>query len=1604
MMANKNDLRSFVKSILKKLNSKSGPAVKAFAERFFEHGVFEDLRNYDPESLAKLAGKGFAFFKTRKPGPARVRIYNPTGTERLEKLSIIEVANDDMPFLVDSILALLGEKGHTIELALHPVLTNRRSPKGVIQEVLKPNELIDDSSLARDSFVHVHVARIASETERKALEGELASVLKDVRTVVLDWQTMRGRMEAAVEEYQHSPPPIAVDELAEAIQFLQWLIDNNFTFLGLREYDFKGSAANGRLKPVEGSGLGILRDPDVKVLRRGRELVSYTPELREFLMRPAPLIITKANVRATVHRRTHMDYIGIKRFDSKGKLKGELRVVGMFTSVAYTRSPRFIPFLRRKLADVMEKSGHKIDSHSGKAMLNILETYPRDELFQISRNLLSETAMGIIRLNERPRPKLFVRVDRFDRFVSVLAYIPRDRYTSDVRQKTGALLAEAYKGGVSAFYPSFPEGALVRVHFIIGRYDGTTPSPDIADLERQLVEITRTWDDRLSRALNTSDEPGDAAATSRMYEGAFSRAYEEAYSALDAIKDIARFATLEDESDVALEFYRRPGADAAQVSLKLYRRGKAIALSDRLPILENMGLRAHDEYTFKIKPKEASYVLHDITLTAADGSPIDLASRQQLLEDTFQAIWQGKAENDGHNGLVLKGGLTWRQVALLRTVARYLRQAGIPFSPDYIYGVLNRHAGLAADLWALFEARFELGTSGNKQKAAERRIVGRIEDALADVPNLDDDRIIRRFMNVILSTLRTNFYQRTEGGDTKPVISLKIDSAKIDDLPEPKPYREIFVYAPDVEGIHLRGGPIARGGLRWSDRPEDFRTEVLGLAKAQQVKNAVIVPVGAKGGFVPKQMPANPTREEFMAEGIRCYTLFINSLLDVTDNLRGDDVILPKDVLRLDGDDPYLVVAADKGTATFSDIANGISEQHGFWLGDAFASGGSAGYDHKKMGITARGGWEAVKRHFREMDIDIQKDPFRVVGCGDMSGDVFGNGMLLSKAIKLVAAFDHRDIIIDPDPDPAKSWKERKRLFGLARSSWQDYDKKLISKGGGIFPRSLKTIPLSAEIRDMIGTSEKNLAPNDLIRALLKAPSDLLWFGGIGTYVRASSESNADAGDRANDILRITALEVGAKVIGEGANLGFTQNGRIEFSANGGCINTDAIDNSAGVNSSDVEVNIKIALGAAEEKGKLTRKARNTLLVKMTDEVAGLVLRNNYLQTLAITLMERAGSREFGFLVRMMKNLESRRELDRVVEDLPDDVELAEREAAGKAFTRPELAVLLAYAKLVLFSDLMAGDTPSEPYFQAELMRYFPREMQNKYSGEITNHRLAPEIISTMLSNSMINRGGAAFVFRMMEETGAGVDEIAKGFTAARDVMGLLDLNGEINALDNKIPSGVQVRIYATLQALLRREASWFVRNADWSAGLESVISHYRKGYDELLSVMPSCLVAEDKARLVERTDELVEHGVPKAIAAKISALRFVSRAPDIIFVATRTGRKVRDIAEGFFAVGSQLGVDRLVLASVNLAATDYYERIAINRGIETVLTAHRSVAAQMFAGRASADKAYAAWLSKNGEEFERVRATIEDMMAGQEMTLARLSVAASALNDLVAV
>lgn len=1601
-MPDNKKLKAFVSQISRKLGSNASAQLKTLTRCLYGNAHLDDLKAYSPDALAEIARQSLEFYKSHKPGRAAVRISNPVA-KGLSGVSIIEITNDDMPFILDSVLGALNDHGHAIELVLHPIIASRRNGSGAITAIMDPGEAGPDASIAFESLIQIHIQRIELEEERAALEETIRSVLDDVRVVVTDWKPMQSALRSLIQDYQHTPPPIAVEELAESLEFLQWLLDNNFTLMGIRTFEFEGDVNKSNFNPIPQEGLGILRDPNLLVLRRGANMVSYTPELIEFMRQRAPVLITKANLRATVHRRVVLDYIGIKRFDASGRLTGELRVVGLFTSTAYTRSPRFIPMLRRKINDVMRASRFGPESHSGKALMNVLETYPRDELFQIEPELLGEIADGIMQLDERPRPRLFVREDKFDRFASVLAFIPRDRYTSDVRARVGDMLAEAYQGVVSAFYPSFPEGSLVRVHYIMGHRAGEMPHPDIGKLEAQMAEIVRTWDDRLASAVNESAEPGEALKLNKIYGGAFSVSYQAAYEPEQAVLDVTRIASLNDESEVALVLYRPADAGPDRANLKLYHLGDPIRLSDRLPILEQMGIKAIDERTFTIRPPEASYVLHDIALQTADGSEIDLNTRGALLEDTFQAVWNGDAENDGYNTLVLKTGLSWRQAALLRTLGRYLRQAGIPYSDHYLWQALIRHTDIASDLWRLFEARFatsDAPANGREQKQA--KIVKSIEDALADVPSLDDDRILRRFLNLIQVTLRTNYYQTDAEGQDRATIAIKIDSANVEELPEPRPYREIFVYAPDVEGIHLRFGPIARGGLRWSDRPEDFRTEVLGLVKAQQVKNAVIVPVGSKGGFVPKKLDPSFTRDEFMAEGIRCYKLFISSMVQITDNLAGDKVIPPENVVRHDGDDPYLVVAADKGTATFSDIANGISEGHDFWLGDAFASGGSAGYDHKKMGITARGGWEAVKRHFREMDRDIQKEPFTAIGCGDMSGDVFGNGMLLSKATKLLAAFDHRDIFIDPDPDPAKSWQERDRMFKLPRSSWQDYNQKLISKGGGIFPRSAKTIQLSAEIRNLTGLTAKSCAPNDLIRALLKARCDLLWFGGIGTYVRATSESNAEVGDRANDALRITAPEVGARVIGEGANLGFTQKARIEFNLHGGQVNSDAIDNSAGVNSSDLEVNIKIALGAAEQSGKLSRKARNSLLEKMTDEVAELVLANNYQQTLSITMAQRGGEEEYGYLVRMMQSLEAEGLLDREVEDLPDNVLVEERLVGGQLLSRPEIAVLLAYAKIVLFDQLMESGVAAETYFQRELVEYFPAQMRKRYAAEIKSHRLAEEVVSTVLCNEMVNYCGPAFVSRLRQETGSDIASLARSFVAATDALGLAEIRAEIDALDTKVSSEVQLKLYDELGIALRRQMTWFARNGDWSKGVGPVVEHYRKALTNLAQQFGKVLPANQQERHTLHAADLQSEGVPPGLARTIAELRLLSRSSDSVLVATRNDRPFSEVGQAMFAMAQELGIDQIVSRAAQMHAKDYYERIAINRGLDSVFLSLRSIVSNVYGASKKSD-AMKVWQAENSERLAQAHATVDDMVSGSEFSLARLTLAASALNELSA-
>lgn len=1580
--------------------AKHSKAPPAFAHKLFGRAAAEDLLAYSPNDVALLVADAWAAVNRREPGKPTIRILNPTDDKgSLSHITVVEILNDDMPFLLDSLMAELSEAGHEIRFVVHPILSVERQADGRLARFDETGA--DNPAARRESLIHLHIERVDPALHSR-LHAEIAATLADVRIVVSDWKPMVARVKAVIDTLKRLPPPLPVGELAEATHFLEWLVGNNFTFLGLREYIVEGRGTKMKLEPVNHTGLGLLRDPHTGLLRAGREPVTMTPELREFLSQPRSLIITKANLRSRVHRRTHLDYIGVKLFDTKGNLTGELRICGLFTSTVYTSAAHAIPYLRRKTEAVIAKSGFDPDSHSGKALVNIIEQFPRDELFQIDDETLADFANRILQLDERPRVRVLMRRDKFARFVSVLVYLPRERYTTTTRIEIGKMLAEKLPGRVSAWSAAYPEGSLARLHFIIGRGDKPFSTVEAKPLETAVSAILKTWRDGLTDDIARRFPAEQARILRQRYADAFDPAYTDRYTPAEAVDDIQILERLHAGRDLAIAFYAPEGAKANALGLKMFHRGGPIPLSTRVPMLEAMGFRAIAESSVDIAPQgdgESSITLHDIELERRDAMATDFCPLYGKLEALFMAVWSGQAESDGFNELTVKAGLAWREIALIRAIARYLRQATLPYSQDYMWATLNRHAAVAADLVALFTARFAPLPAATvaARTAKQKTITARIEEKFAAVESLDEDRILRRFLNTVQAMLRTNYYQLDGDGLPKATLAFKLDSHKIEQLPEPRPMVEISVYSPRVEGIHLRFGKIARGGIRWSDRPQDFRTEILALVKAQQVKNAVIVPVGAKGGFVPKRLPPPTDRQAWLAEGTGAYQDFIATLLDLTDNIDATGKTVVRDnIVRWDGDDPYLVVAADKGTATFSDTANAISLRYTHWLGDAFASGGSAGYDHKKMGITARGAWEAVKRHFREVDIDIQTTPFTVAGVGDMSGDVFGNGMLLSKAIRLVAAFDHRDIFLDPDPDPAKSHAERQRLFDLPRSSWADYDKSLISAGGGIYSRSAKSIALSPPVRALLRLEKSEATPQEVMTAILKAHVDLLWFGGIGTYIRASGETNADAGDRANDTIRVAAAELNCKAIGEGANLGMTQRARIEAANKGIRLNTDAIDNSAGVNTSDVEVNIKIALGSAVAAGLLNEKSRNTLLASMTDEVASLVLRNNYLQPLALSLAERRGAEDLGFARRLMRNLEQEGRLDRQVEFLPADWEIDERLGRNAGLTRPELSVLLAYAKLSLFDHLLNSSVPDDAYLGKELARYFPAVLNAKYGPFIESHRLRREIIATMLSNSIINRGGPTLVPRIVDQTGASAADIAAAFAAVRDSFKLTDLNTDIDRLDTKVFGELQLDLYADVQGLLIDRIVWFLRNAALEKGLTTVIERFGKAIEEGMGLLAKVLPQAQAAQFQARKGELADHKVPPALAARLAALPYLALIPDIVLVADASRKDLDTTARTFFAVGAQFRLDDIVARANDLSVPDYYGRLALDRALSDLAGAARRITA-------SALKAggLPQWAKRRGEAVQRTQAAVSDIAAGGDLSVPKLAVAAGLLGDL---
>jgi glutamate dehydrogenase len=1541
-----------------------------------------ELSAWVDADLKAAAAAHLAFGKSYAGGSAKLRVYNPV-RERdgwASTHTVVEIVNDDMPFLVDSVAMEVNRQGLTLHLLVHPVLRVVRDANGHITEVGRPGE---SSNGRLESFMHVEVDRQTDPGKLAELETGIARALADVRAAVADWKPMQERMREVIRRLDAARSGVSRDELGEGRAFLEWLLDHHFTFLGCRDYLIANRAGEDVLDIVPGSGLGILRERPGETV--SASFATLPPEARKRARVKELLVLTKANSRSTVHRPGHLDYVGVKHFDAKGEVRGETRFLGLYTHTAYAENPTRVPVVRKKLSDVIQKAGLLPAGYSGKALASILETYPRDELLQIGAEELYRHAMAILQLGERQRLRLLTRADAYGRFVTCLIYVPRERYNTELRQRFQKILTEAYNGVSSDFDVDLSAAALGRIVMRIRTRPGEmAATPDVKALERRLATAMRRWEDELLAAL--LERYGEARANElyRIYENAFPAGYREEYGVHEALADIEMLQTFDPATDLGMNLHVRPDAQPARLNFKIYRRGSGVALSDSVPMLERLGVRVQYEHPHEVTLAGAPATrVVDYGLVLPAGAEPDVAKVHAAFHEAFFGMWSGTIEADRLNRLVLSAGLSAREITILRAYARYLRQGTSTFSLAYVERALAANPRIAGLLVRLFFARF--GGAGDEAKLAAE-----IAAALDEVENLDEDRILRSFLAAVQATTRTNYFLH------KSYLSFKLDPKRVPGLPEPRPMFEIWVYSPRFEGVHLRGGRVARGGLRWSDRMEDFRTEVLGLMKAQMVKNVVIVPVGAKGGFVLKRAPAGD-REALAKEGVACYQDFLRGLLDITDNLVDAAVVPPRGVVRHDRDDPYLVVAADKGTATFSDYANAIAGEYRFWLGDAFASGGSAGYDHKKMAITARGAWESVKRHFRELGVDTQTTDFTVAGIGDMSGDVFGNGMLLSRHIRLVAAFDHRHVFLDPSPDAEKSFRERERLFRLPRSSWADYDAKLISKGGGVYPRTAKTIPVSAEAARVLGIEAKALAPNELISAILKAPVDLLYNGGIGTYVKSKRESHAEVGDRANDAIRVNGGELGCKVVGEGGNLGFTQLGRVEYALSGGRINTDAIDNSAGVDCSDHEVNIKILLNAAMRSGRLALGERNKLLAEMTDEVAALVLRDNYFQTQSLSVSGALAPSLLDVHERFIKHLEKAGRLNRALEFLPDDEEFAERRAAKQGLTSPERAVLLAYAKIALNEALVDSDVPDDPFISTALERYFPARLREPFRAEIYAHPLRREIIATHVTNSMVNRVGSTFVYRMQDETGAARPDVVRAYLIVREVFGFVDLWREIEALDYKVPDRVQTAMIIDGGRLIVRATLWFLRNRAHLGDIARAIEHFGAGAKRVEALLPELLPATEKPAYEAASRRLEKEGVPAQLARHAAGFDAMFGTLDIVEVARELARDIDTVARVYFRVSGELDFPWLRTRVGMLAADDHWHtraKAALRDDLAAIL---RNLTADALQGEGGP----AAWKTRNAPRQERFRQILADLHAAEAPDLAMLSVAVRELRNL---
>jgi glutamate dehydrogenase len=1573
--------------------------LRSFTRQYFEKASADALRQRTPDQLAALVQRHFEFAGSRVPGQALIRVLPPAEGSDIGAMATLETVFDDMPFLVDSAAMAVRDAGASVDWSVHPIMRIRRDRRGRLLEVC--SEHLEQPA---ESMIHLEFEPLASAKAYAELEQRLHTVFADVARMVGDYGAMMQRLHDLVATLASTPTAgdqgRSLDDVAEARAFIEWLGQDHFTFIGYAfAAAYSDDAGNIGVKVVPEQSLGLLRAD--ACFGDTEQTLAPEDELNRHVGSGRLVVVTKANVRSHIHHPHHIDAVSVKQYDSNDNLVGTHRFLGLFSSEVYTAQPQDIPLVRRKADYVIRRSRLDPESHSGKHLREILHQLPRDELFQSSEDELFRLCTGIRALRDRHQLRLFARCDRYGRFHSFLIYLPRDRYNSELRDRVASELRRMLDGSAVERSVEFLRGGLTRMHVIVRTPVGTRLQATESELEQRLIEVTRSWRDQLREAL-LRDQPQRGAALAARFADAFPLGYQHQATPEEAVGDLYFLDRLDEQTPLlpCLDVDEDAQGAACPTRLKLYAWKQPKSLSDILPTLENFGLRVIRQEPARITPRDGAPLWIQVFEIRAQGDcPLSPQQQKQGFEEALTRCLRGETEDDGLHRLVLAAGLDSRQVVAMRAITRYLLQTGLPFSRDTLERTLAANASAVRLLMSLFEARFDPSLSDARRKSAQSKLEKPLAEALDAVRSLDTDRMLRAYHGVIRACLRTNYYQRDADDRPKPCVSLKLDPAKVPELPAPRPVFETFVYAPEVEGIHLRGGKVARGGLRWSDRREDFRTEVLGLMKAQMVKNAIIVPVGAKGGFVVKNGDASD-RAAWREAGEAAYRIFVRGLLDITDNRDGARIVPPEDVVRHDADDPYLVVAADKGTATFSDMANGLAAEYDFWLSDAFASGGSQGYDHKKMGITARGGWESVKRHFRELPPpdgataakaghDIQGMPFTCVGIGDMGGDVFGNGMLLSKQTRLIAAFNHLHIFIDPDPDAASSFAERRRLF-KARSGWDGYNTELISKGGGIWSRQEKQITLSAPAQKALGTQQSSFTPNELLRTILLAPVDLLWNGGIGTYVKSQHESHQDVGDRANDAIRVNGRELRARVVGEGGNLGCTQLGRIEYAlmgagGSGGRINTDAIDNSGGVHSSDREVNIKIALNQLLRNGSLKQKARDALLEGMTEDVAKAVLRDSYVQSLALSLIDQDASNRLEEHGEIMRVFEREAGLVRSVEGLPDDEQLAERRTRGRGLTRPESAVMLAYAKNALFDALVASEVPDDRAFEPRLMQYFPPAMRDRHAKAISEHRLRREIIATQLANQVVNRMGFAFVHRLADEQGQPPATVIKAFAVATMILDAPALFDPIDGLDLKVRADTQLQLYGRVEGLLRHLTSWLL-SAHWSARpVGDAIKTFGAPLGRLVEQLPNLLpeaYREDWTRAATQWREL---GVPKALATQMANTRVLGSAPDIIEMAADAGCDVETAADVYFAAGERLHLLWLLSAIIALQVNGRWQALARANLREDSYRLQRKIAARILAetrGRKSGVERVEEWLLAHGEPARQSLRRMEALRA----------------------